>query len=188
MTLSPGTQLGPYEVIALLGAGGMGEVYHARDSRLERTVAIKILPPDKVGDADRVRRFMQEARTASALNHPNIVTIHDIAAEGDRQYLVMEFVNGRTLDQVIPRRGLRLPAALDIAIQIADALAAAGAAGVIHRDLKPGNVMVTESGLVKVLDFGLAKLAEPRAAGELAATATIAARSKARRRCPRWPR
>ena len=152
----------------------MGEVFRARDTRLDRLVAIKILPPDKVADPDRVRRFMQEARTASSLNHPNIVTIYDIAAEGDRQYIVMEFIRGKTLDLVIPRRGMRLSAALDIAIQIADALAAASAAGVIHRDLKPGNIMVTESGQVKVLDFGLAKLAESGARGELAATATIA--------------
>src|SRR5262249_3766609 len=153
-----GGVLGHYEILDKLGEGGMGVVYKARDTRLNRFVAIKLLPADKVADEDRLRRFTQEARTASALNHPNIVTIHDIASDSGRPYIVMEYVAGKTLDHLIPRKGMRLNEALKIAAQIADALAAAAAAGVIHRDVKPGNVMVSDSGLVKVLDFGLAKI------------------------------
>src|SRR5205807_1524095 len=121
----------------------------------------KILPADKVADAERKQRFVQEARMASALNHPNIVTVHDIACEAGVDFIVMEYIRGKTLDQVTPRRGLRVGEALRYAAQVADALAAAHAAGIIHRDLKPSNVMVLDDGRVKVLDFGLAKLTEP---------------------------
>src|SRR6058998_2138671 len=159
--LSTGTQLGPYEIVAPLGAGGMGEVYKARDTRLGREVAIKVLPADRMADEERKRRFIQEARAASALNHPNIVTIYDISQAGGADFLVMEYVRGKTIDQLIGRNGMRVSEALRCAIQIADALAKAHAAGIVHRDLKPGNVMVNEDGAVKVLDFGLAKLAEP---------------------------
>ena len=138
----------------------MGEVYKARDSRLNRSVAIKVLPPDKTSDSDRKRRFVQEARAASALNHPNIITIYDIGREDGIDFVVMEYVAGKTLDRLIPRRGLKLNEVLKYSIQIADGLAKAHSAGIIHRDLKPGNVMVTDEGLVKVLDFGLAKLTE----------------------------
>ena len=143
-----------------LGAGGMGVVYKARDTRLNRSVAIKVLPADKVSDPERKRRFIQEARAASALNHPNIITLYDIGSESGIDFIVMEYVAGKTLDQRIPRKGMRLSEALKLAIQITDALAKAHSAGIIHRDLKPTNVMVTEDGVVKVLDFGLAKLTE----------------------------
>jgi serine/threonine-protein kinase len=136
----------------------MGEVYKAQDSRLNRIVAIKVLRDGASGAPDKRRRFFQEAQAASALNHPNIVTIHDIVSDGEADCIVMEYIAGRTLADVIPNGGLRVPQALQYAIQIADALAAAHAAGIVHRDLKPGNIMLTESGRVKVLDFGLAKL------------------------------
>jgi len=155
-----GKTLGAYQILSLLGSGGMGEVYKARDSRLNRSVAIKVLPPDKTSDSDRKRRFVQEARAASALNHPNIITIYDIGREDGIDFVVMEYVAGKTLDRLIPRRGLKLNEVLKYSIQIADGLAKAHSAGIIHRDLKPGNVMVTDEGLVKVLDFGLAKLTE----------------------------
>src|SRR5262245_27382342 len=160
MVPTPGTRIGPYEVVSVLGAGGMGEVYRARDPRLDRIVAVKALPADKLADEGRKRRFLAEARAASALNHPNIVGIHDLATANGTDFLVMEYVPGKTLDETIPRKGLRLNEALRYATQIADALAAAHEAGIVHRDLKPGNVMVTPNGTVKLLDFGLAKLVE----------------------------
>ncbi len=160
MTLLHGTRLGPYEVLAPLGAGGMGEVYRARDSRLGREVAIKVLPADRMADDGRRRRFVQEARAASALNHPNIVTIYEIESAEGIDFIVMELVPGKTLDSLIPKSGMRLGEALRVAIPIADALAAAHGHGIVHRDLKPGNVMVTPEGVVKVLDFGLAKLTQ----------------------------
>jgi eukaryotic-like serine/threonine-protein kinase len=155
-----GRTLGPYQVVAGLGAGGMGEVYEARDTRLNRMVALKILPPVSADNADRRRRFLQEAQLASSLQHPHIVTIYDIGSDAGTDYLAMELVRGRTLDNLIGSRGLRLNDALRYAIQIADALAAAHRAGIVHRDLKPANIMVTEQGQIKVLDFGLATLAE----------------------------
>src|SRR5438477_7570726 len=150
-----------YRIEAKLGEGGMGVVYKARDTRLDRSVAIKVLPAERVADPERKRRFVQEAKAASALNHPNIITIYEIAREGDADFLVMEYVDGKTLGQLMGRKGLYFGEALKYAVQIADALAAAHAAGIVHRDLKPGNIMVTSKGLAKVLDFGLAKLAEP---------------------------
>src|SRR3990170_5165869 len=158
-----------YEILHKIGEGGMGVVYKARDTHLERFVAIKVLPAERVADPERKRRFIKEARAASALNHPNIITVHDIACDDGLDFMVMEFVPGKTLDQLIGRKGLKLGAALKYGVQIADALAAAHAAGIVHRDLKPSNIMVTDDGLVKVLDFGLAKLAEP-ATGDLAST------------------
>src|SRR5882762_8898912 len=149
-----------YQFLEKLGAGGMGEIYKAQDTRLNRFVAIKVLSTASAGDPERRRRFIQEAQAASALNHPNIITIHDIVSEGDSEFMVMEYVSGKTLVDLIPKGGLRLPQALKFAVQMTDALAAAHAAGIIHRDLKPANVMVTESGLVKILDFGLAKLTD----------------------------
>ena len=162
MRLAAGSALGPYEILAPLGAGGMGEVYKARDTHLGREVAIKVLPADRMADEERKRRFILEARAASALNHPNIVTIYDISQAEGTDFLVMEYVRGKTIDQLIGRTGMRVSEALRCAIQIADALAKAHAAGIVHRDLKPGNVMVNEDGVVKVLDFGLARLVEPR--------------------------
>jgi tRNA A-37 threonylcarbamoyl transferase component Bud32/tetratricopeptide (TPR) repeat protein len=161
MPLTIGACLGPYEIIAMIGAGGMGEVYKARDTRLDRTVAIKVLTRDKVADPERKRRFLQEARTVSALNHPNIVTLYDIASDGGIDYLVMEYVPGKSLDRLITPKALPLSEALNYAQQIGNALAAAHAAGIVHRDIKPANVMVTPESQVKVLDFGLAKPDEP---------------------------
>jgi eukaryotic-like serine/threonine-protein kinase len=155
-----GQQLGSYQILSLLGAGGMGVVYRGRDVRLNRSVAIKVLPKDKMSDPERKRRFIQEARAASALNHPNIITIHDVGSESGIDFIVMEYVAGKSVDQLIPRKGMRLNEALKLAIQMADALAKAHSAGIVHRDLKPTNVMVADEGLMKVLDFGLAKLTE----------------------------
>jgi serine/threonine protein kinase len=149
-----------YQFLEKLGAGGMGEIWKAQDTRLNRMVAIKILTNASAGDPERRRRFIQEAQAASALNHPNIITIHDIISEGDAEYMVMEFVQGKTLIDLIPKGGLRVPQVLKYAVQMTDALQTAHSAGIVHRDLKPGNVMVTETGLVKVLDFGLAKLTD----------------------------
>ena len=151
-----GTRLSHYEILAALGAGGMGVVYKARDTRLDRLAAIKILKG--ATDEDRRRRFSQEARAASALNHPSIITIYDIARDGDVDFIAMEYVEGKTLEELIARKAMPLTAALDYAIQAARALAKAHAAGIIHRDLKPSNIMVTADGLVKILDFGVAKL------------------------------
>jgi Tol biopolymer transport system component len=158
MALTSGSTLGPYEILSPIGAGGMGEVYRARDPRLGREVAIKVLPADRMADEDRRRRFLQEARAASALNHPNIVTIHEIESARGVDFIVMEYVAGTTLDGLIPRRGMKLGEVLRIAISIADAVARAHAAGIVHRDLKPKNIAVGPEGTVKVLDFGLAKL------------------------------
>jgi hypothetical protein len=173
-----GHTLGHYRIESKLGEGGMGVVWKARDIDLDRYVALKVLPGEKLADPDRRRRFVQEAKAASALNHPNIITIYDIsrtsADEHASDFIAMEFVNGKALDQLIPRKGLRLNDALKYAIQVADALAAAHAAGIVHRDLKPANVMVNENGLVKVLDFGLAKLTEHGVAGEFTRTETVA--------------
>ena len=153
--------LSHYRILEKLGAGGMGVVYRAQDLHLDRLVALKVLPADKVSDPERCRRFVQEAKAASALNHPNIVTIYDIDQAEGEYFMAMEFVSGKTLGELIGSKGLRLKDALQYAIQIADALGKAHAAGIVHRDLKPANVMVTDDGLVKVLDFGLAKLVEP---------------------------
>jgi eukaryotic-like serine/threonine-protein kinase len=176
MTLPVGHRLGPYEIAAFLGAGGMGEVYRARDTRLGRDVAIKVLPAERVADEGRRRRFVQEARAASALNHPNIITIHEIESSNGTDFIVMEHVRGQTLGDLIPNEGMRVSEALRVAIPIADALAAAHSAGIVHRDVKPANVMVTREGVVKVLDFGLAKLVadECRAGSDTATTAADA--------------
>jgi serine/threonine protein kinase len=151
----------------------MGVVYKARDTQLNRFVALKVLPPDKVTDLERRRRFMQEARAASALSHPNIVTIHEISNAEGVDFIAMEYVVGRTLDQLIPRTGMKLTEALRIAVQVAEGLTRAHAAGIVHRDLKPSNIMVGQ-GSVKLLDFGLAKLTEPQVQGPDDATLTEA--------------
>jgi serine/threonine protein kinase len=160
MLLSAGTRLGPYEILASIGAGGMGEVYRGRDTRLHRTVAIKVLSAGVIQAPERRRRFLQEARAASALNHPNIVTLHDMGSENGIDFLVMEYVPEKRLDRLISSEPLPVAEVLEYGIQIASALAAAHAAGIIHRDIKPANVMVTPQGQVKVLDFGLAKWPE----------------------------
>jgi eukaryotic-like serine/threonine-protein kinase len=155
--LAAGRCISNYRVISKLGAGGMGEVYLAEDTRLGRRVALKVLPHELAGNPARKARLIHEARAASALNHPNIVTLHDIGSEGGIDFLVMEYVAGKPLAELIPRQGMPVKEALRCAVQIAGALASAHAAGIVHRDLKPGNVMVATEGLVKVLDFGLAK-------------------------------
>ena len=167
-----GRTISHYEITEKLGEGGMGVVYKARDSRLKRFVALKVLPPEKVADPERKQRFVQEAQSASALNHPNIVTVYDIGQSEGIDFIAMEYVEGQTLDGLIGRKGLKLNEALRCAIQIADALAKAHAAGIVHRDLKPGNVMVTPDGRVKVLDFGLAKLTETAPVGPEDSTLT----------------
>ena len=160
MALSSGTRLGHYEIITPIGAGGMGEVYLAHDSRLERKVAIKILSGEFSQKSDRLRRFTQEARAVSALNHPNIITIHEVGESDGSHFIATEYIEGKTLRQRLVQGPMPMAESLDIATQIASALAAAHAAGIIHRDVKPENVMLRPDGYVKVLDFGLAKLVE----------------------------
>ena len=160
MTLSAGTKLGRYEIRAKIGEGGMGEVYLALDTELDRTVAIKILPAALASDPQRLQRFIQEAKAASALNHPHILTIHEIGATGDTRFIATEFIDGDTLRQRISL-GMKLVEILEVAIQTASALSAAHSAGIIHRDIKPENIMVRRDGYLKVLDFGLAKLTGP---------------------------
>ncbi|RPI10027.1 MAG: serine/threonine-protein kinase, partial [Acidobacteriales bacterium] len=159
--LARGEMLGPYRVESKVGEGGMGAVYRGQDTRLNRPVALKVLPPGQLMDEGRKQRFVREAQAASGLNHPNIVTIYDVGSDRNIEFIAMEYVEGRSLDQVIPPAGLPLKQALAYAIQITGALAQAHAAGIIHRDLKPRNVMVTREGLVKLLDFGLARRAQP---------------------------
>ena len=156
-----GQTLDHYRIQSKLGEGGMGVVYRARDTHLGRTVAIKVLPAERVADPGRKQRFAQEARAASALNHPNIVNTYDVRSEGGMDFIVMEYIEGQTLKTLIPPKGMSPVHALQYAAQIADALAKAHSAGIIHRDLKPSNIMVTDEGRVKVLDFGVAKLLEP---------------------------
>lgn len=170
MPLQPGDRLGPYEILAPIGGGGMGEVWKARDTRLDRIVAIKT---SKVEFTDR---FEREARAIAALNHPNICQVYDVAKESGVDYLVMEYVSGKSLDKLIPSRGLPVSAVIFLGQQIAHALAAAHASGIVHRDLKPANVVITDSGIAKVLDFGLAKRADSKTAppaGEQVETETI---------------
>jgi formylglycine-generating enzyme required for sulfatase activity/tRNA A-37 threonylcarbamoyl transferase component Bud32/pimeloyl-ACP methyl ester carboxylesterase len=171
-----GNSLSHYRILEKIGEGGMGVVYRALDSRLDRTVAIKVLRPEAVGDAERKWRFVREAKAASALNHPHIVTIHDIDSDQGVDFLVMEYVEGTPLDRLIPKGGLPVREALDYGEQIASALGAAHAAGIVHRDVKPANVMIAPGGRVKVLDFGLAKLVERNAAdGALTSDSTATA-------------
>lgn len=174
MTNFAGRTLSHYRLEARIGVGGMGEVYRGVDTRLSRPVAVKILPPDLLQDDERRRRFTQEAKAASALNHPNIVTIYDVGSEAGIDLIVMEHVEGKTLEEIIGRRPMAIGPLLRYAAQIADALTAAHAVGIVHRDLKPTNIMVTAQGLVKVLDFGLAKLTEVSAPDAEAHTRTVA--------------
>src|SRR5215475_11106545 len=163
-----GQRLGHYRIESKLGEGGMGVVYRAFDTHLDRAVAIKILRGDAATSVERRRRFVQEAKAASALNHPNIIHIYDISSSDGTDYIAMEFVAGKTLDQLIGKNGMPLKDTLKCAIQIADGLARAHSAGIVHRDLKPANIIVAEDGLVKLLDFGLAKLTEPAVDSEAA--------------------
>ena len=176
MSLPPGTSLGPYTIVAALGAGGMGEVYRARDERLEREVAIKVLPRGLRDSAELAARFQREARTLSQLNHPHICTLHDVGHDDGIDYLVLELIAGETLAARLLRGALPVDELLEKASQLVDALAAAHAAGLVHRDLKPGNLMLTAAGL-KLLDFGLARpaLAPPAAESTRGASSTVAA-------------
>ena len=175
MPLGPGTRLGPYEIVSLLGAGGMGEVYRARDPRLERDVALKVLEAGASSDPDRRARFRREALAVAALNHPHIVTIHAVEDADSIVVLAMELVEGRSLDLMLPPGGLPLDRVLTIGIAVAEAISAAHQKGITHRDLKPANIMLGEgeqSGRIKVLDFGLAKMAQAPLGASSAATLT----------------
>ena len=152
MALTSGTKLGPYEIVSLLGAGGMGEVYRAHDTRLERTVAIKVLPSHLSSDAELKHRFEREARTISSLNHPHICHLYDVGSQDGIDYLVMEYLEGETLDHRLQKGPLPLKQALECGLQVADALEKAHRTGILHRDLKPGNIMLTGSG-AKLLGF-----------------------------------
>ena len=165
LTLAPGQRLGPYEILGPLGAGGMGEVYRARDTRLGRDVAIKRLRPELASNEDRRKRFEREARAASALNHPHIVSVFDIGEENGVLFIAMELVEGKTLRAVLGEEAPSARRILDLAVQAAGGLARAHADGIVHRDLKPENLMVSRDGYVKILDFGLAKLVEPERVG-----------------------
>src|SRR5712671_4963812 len=173
MPLSPGVRLGPYEILDAIGAGGMGEVYRAKDTRLDRTVAIKILPAHLSNDPTVKQRFEREAKIISSLNHPNICVLYDVGSQDGVDYLVMECVEGETLAKRLEKGALPLEQVLKYGMQIADALDKAHRNGVVHRDLKPGNIMLTPTG-AKLLDFGLAKPVVPLASG---ATVTAAALS-----------
>ncbi|MBI3665586.1 MAG: serine/threonine protein kinase, partial [Acidobacteria bacterium] len=161
MALPAGARLGPYEIVAPIGAGGMGEVYRAKDTRLGRDVAVKVLPAAYSNDPERLRRFEQEARAASALNHPNILIVHDVGAQDGSPYLVTELLEGHTLRERLAGPPIPSSKAIDFALQTANGLAAAHEKGIVHRDLKPGNLFLTNDGRVKILDFGLAKLTQP---------------------------
>ena len=162
MTLTAGSRLGPYEIVAPIGAGGMGEVYRAQDTRLERTVAVKVLPAHMSASAESRQRFEREAKTISQLSHPHICALYDVGSEGETEYLVMEYLEGETLGDRLGKGAMPLEQTLRYGVEIADALDKAHRQGIVHRDLKPGNVMITKSG-VKLLDFGLAKAMAPAA-------------------------
>ena len=170
MSLTPGTRLGSYEILVAIGAGGMGEVYRAKDTKLKRDVALKILPAAFTSDPDRLARFKREAQVLASLNHPNIAAIYGFEDSGSTHTLVMELVEGEDLSAYIARGPMSMAESLPIARQIIDALEAAHDAGIIHRDLKPANIKVRDDGTVKVLDFGLAKAMDP--AGGSGADAT----------------
>src|SRR5262245_2157777 len=163
MPLSAGARLGPYEILSPIGAGGMGEVYRARDSRLDRDVAVKVLPQELLSDAEALARFEREAKAVAALSHPNILAIHDFGREGGVAYAVMELLEGETLRERMDAGPIPQRKALDYALQVAQGLAAAHEKGIVHRDLKPQNLFLTRDGIVKILDFGLVKLRADRA-------------------------
>src|SRR6186713_594954 len=173
MPLPPGTRLGSYEVAGLLGEGGMGSVYQARDARLGRDVALKVVLEEFLADRDRLLRFEREARVLAALNHPNIATLHGMEEAGGRHFLVMELVAGRTLGEVLAAGPISSTTTVDIARQIAEALEAAHEKGIVHRDLKPANIKITPDDKVKVLDFGLAKTMEAEPARNVANSPTL---------------
>src|SRR5215813_13905411 len=160
MSLEPGTKLSHYEIRAQLGAGGMGEVYLAQDTKLDRQVALKILPAEVDANRDRMERFVREAKAAAALNHPNIAQVYEIGEHEGTHFIAMEFIDGVTLREKIHTEHTELKALLKYLQQVAEALAKAHGTGIVHRDLKPDNIMINRDGLAKVLDFGLAKLVE----------------------------
>ena len=172
--LNAGTKLGPYEIVSPLGAGGMGEVYRARDTRLDRDVAVKVLPAHLAGDPLFKQRFEREARTVSSLNHPHICTLYDIGREGETDFLVMEYLEGETMAERLKRGRLPLPELVKIGMEISDALDKAHRKGVVHRDLKPGNIMLTKGG-AKLMDFGLAKPTGPSATAGSASAPLLSA-------------
>jgi serine/threonine protein kinase len=174
MSFATDTSLGPYKIIALIGSGGMGEVYRARDTRLLRDVALKVLPASFTNDPDRLRRFEQEARAVAALNHPNIVSVYDVGAAEGVHYIVSELLEGETLRQRITPTGMPARRAIELAVQLANGLAAAHEQGIVHRDLKPENLFITRAGRLKILDFGLAKLRRERPIDETAGSQTAA--------------
>src|SRR5258708_6163539 len=161
MALTSGTKLGPYEIVGWLGAGGMGEVYRARDSRLGREVAIKLIPETFAADRSRLHRFEQEARAAGQLNHPSILAVYDVGTHEGAPYIVSELLNGETLRSRLQSGALASRKAIDYARQTAEGLAAAHDKGIVHRDLKPDNLFITSDGRLKILDFGIAKLTRP---------------------------
>jgi len=175
MSLVSGAKLGPYEILGQVGAGGMGEVYRARDTRLDRTVAIKILSADFAANRAAPERFQREARAVSALSHPNVCTLFDIGCQDDTHFIVMEFLEGQTLKEVIDSQPLPLPSVLEWGIQIGSALEAAHKVGIIHRDIKPANIFITSEGQAKLLDFGLAKIEKFSAAPETISDETVSA-------------
>src|SRR5438128_4894409 len=178
MTLADGTKLGRYEIRSLLGAGGMGEVYLARDTQLDRLVAVKILPAQIALDQQRLHRFLQEARAAAALSHPNIAHIYEIGEADGGYFIAMEYVEGLPLEQKIGGRPLAVHESLDIAMQIADALDEAHGKGITHRDIKSSNIMITPRGRAKVLDFGLAKVTHTAGASEQISDSEVTTRVK----------
>ena len=184
MSLAAGTRLGPYEILAPIGAGGMGEVYKARDTRLERTVAVKVLPSHMSASPEVRQRFEREAKTISQLSHPHICALYDVGREGETEYLVMELLEGETLSDRLAKGPLPLEQTLRYGAEIADALDKAHRQGIVHRDLKPGNVMLTKSG-VKLLDFGLAKAMAPAAGAKEPDVSSDAAGSDAGGHDPR---
>src|SRR5256885_12900636 len=178
MSLAPGTKLGRYEIRSKLGEGGMGEVYLARDTQLDRDIALKTLTPEVARDQQRLHRFLQEARAASALSHPNVAHIYEIGEVDGTHFIAMEYIEGEQLDRRIGAQPLALPQLLEFAIQIADALDEAHAKGITHRDIKSSNVMIAARGRVKVLDFGLAKLSLPAGASDRTSDSELATRVK----------
>jgi serine/threonine protein kinase len=168
-----GTRLGPYEIVAPIGVGGMGEVYRARDTRLGRDVAIKVLPAEFAADPERLRRFEQEAKAVAGLDHPNILAIHDVGTHQGAPYIVTELLEGESLRERLQDGAIPVRKAVEIAVQVAQALAAAHEKGIVHRDIKPGNVFVTRDCRVKLLDFGIAKLLVPRSPAEPERATTV---------------